>query len=199
MTRGAFRFLSGARLFVTLKKRQLIADQFSIIIVWPICNELQQPNGHALAGFYKTLDSKEKIWIGAISRLKVAGGRAMRVSPFRGDNRLLIPYRVLPSVGKLATCWCDCGGHLYWLNCLNFKSAEYLWPNCLDAEYGMFRESTKQIILIKFTCNQFSLFIMEELLFFFCQTFNKVLSNLLTQFIKICRRRKIFFPFLFFY
>ena len=40
--------------------------------------------------FYKTLDSKEKIRIGAMSRFKVAGGRATRASPLSGDNPLTI-------------------------------------------------------------------------------------------------------------
>ena len=67
---------------------------------------------------------RKNIGIGVFSRFKVAGERARRTSPLRGDNRLQISYRVLPSVDKLATSWRDCGGHYYWLKCLNFKSAE---------------------------------------------------------------------------
>ena len=47
---------------------------------------------------------------GLLSRFKVAGGRATRASPLCGDNRLWISYKVLPSFGKLATRWRDCGG-----------------------------------------------------------------------------------------
>ena len=50
-------------------------------------------------------------------------------------------FIVLPSVGKLATRWRDCGGHYYLLNCLHTfgwivwisNRLSCIWPNCLDA------------------------------------------------------------------
>ena len=72
-----------------------------------------------LSQFFKTLDSKEKVKIGVVFRIKVAGGRATLASPLRGD----ISYRVLPFFGKLAGRQRDHGG-----NCFRLK---LLWLNFL--------------------------------------------------------------------
>ena len=104
--------------------RQFCRGQFSQFEIQPIQPEIYRQ----FSQFYKRLDSKEKNGIGVISRSKVAGGL------------------FLPSVGKLAgpsLCWqarntlarprrslllaelslAELSAY-FWLNCLNFKSAE---------------------------------------------------------------------------
>ena len=74
---------------VRMAHRQFGQRQFSQFEIQTIQPEIYRQFGQRqFSQFYKTLDSKEKKGIGAISRFKVAGGRATRASPLRGDNRL---------------------------------------------------------------------------------------------------------------